>query len=63
MLILSRQIGEVLVVGDNVRITLLDRQGDKIKLGIDAPKHVLVDRLEVSEAREQETANEHQPSR
>ena len=53
MLILTRYIGESVVAGET-RFKLLDRQGDRIRIGIEAPKHVLVDRLEVSEAREQE---------
>ncbi|MDR0446469.1 MAG: carbon storage regulator CsrA [Oscillospiraceae bacterium] len=50
MLILSRKINETIVIGENVRVTLLGIEGDKIKIGIDAPKSVRIFREEVLEA-------------
>jgi carbon storage regulator len=50
MLVLSRRLNETVVIGDDVRITLLGIDGDKIKIGIDAPKSVKVFREEVIEA-------------
>ncbi len=47
MLVLTRRLGETLVIGDNVRITVLGINGNQIKVGIDAPKDVSVDREEV----------------
>ena len=38
MLVLSRQRDESIIIGDNVVITVVDVRGDKVKLGIDAPK-------------------------
>ena len=50
MLVLSRHKDEVLTIGDDVRIKVVDIRGDKVRLGIDAPKEVPVHRLEVYEA-------------
>lgn len=47
MLVLSRQKGESFMVGDEVKITILDVRGDKIRLGITAPKEIPVHRQEV----------------
>lgn len=51
MLVLSRKTQEVITIGDDVRITIVDIRGDKVKIGIEAPDHVSVDRLEVREAK------------
>ncbi|MDR1590353.1 MAG: carbon storage regulator CsrA [Oscillospiraceae bacterium] len=50
MLVLSRRLNETIVIGGDVRITLLGIEGDKIKLGIDAPKSIKVFREEILEA-------------
>lgn len=50
MLVLSRQRNETIVIGDNIRITIVDIRGDKCRLGIEAPPEVPVHRLEVYEA-------------
>ncbi|NPV91573.1 MAG: carbon storage regulator CsrA [Firmicutes bacterium] len=50
MLVLSRKLKEALVIGDNIRITILDVEGDQIKLGIDAPREVRVYRQEIFDA-------------
>jgi carbon storage regulator len=52
MLVLARKKNEVLMIGDNVSITIVEIRGDKIKLGIVAPTDVTVDRLEVWEAKQ-----------
>jgi carbon storage regulator len=52
MLVLSRKKNEVLMIGDNVSITIVEIRGDKIKLGIVAPTDVTVDRLEVWKAKQ-----------
>jgi carbon storage regulator len=49
MLILTRKPGETVVIGDDVRITVLAVRGSQIKLGIDAPREVRVNREEVLE--------------
>jgi carbon storage regulator len=51
MLVLSRTIGETILVGDNIRLTVVGIRGDRVRLGIVAPADVLVDRAEVSEKR------------
>ena len=50
MLVLSRRIGESVVIGNDVVVTVLEVRGDIIRLGIDAPREVTVHRQEVFEA-------------
>lgn len=50
MLVLSRQRDETIVIGDNIEVTVVDIRGDKVRLGINAPKTVSVHRKEVYEA-------------
>ncbi len=50
MLVLSRLRDESIVIGDNVVITVVDVRGDKVKLGINAPKEIPVHRQEVYDA-------------
>lgn len=50
MLILSRKKNESIVIGDNVTITIIEIRGDKVRLGIEAPKETSVHRSEVYEA-------------
>ena len=47
MLVLSRLRDETIVIGDNIRITVVDIRGDKVRLGIDAPTEIPVHRQEV----------------
>jgi carbon storage regulator len=54
MLVLSRQKDESIMVGDNVEITIVDVRGDKVRLGITAPKEIPVHRREVYEAIQRE---------
>jgi carbon storage regulator len=54
MLVLSRQRDESIIIGDNIVITVVDIRGDKVRLGIDAPKEVPVHRREVYEAIQRE---------
>ena len=50
MLVLSRRVGERLVIGDNIVITVIDVRSDGVRIGIDAPRDVRVNRAEVLEA-------------
>lgn len=58
MLVLSRQRDETIMIGDDVQITVVDIRGDKVRLGITAPRHIQVHRKEVYDAikRENEQA-------
>ena len=47
MLILTRRINETLIIGDDVKITVLNIQGNQVRIGIDAPKSVSVHREEI----------------
>ena len=50
MLVLSRKIGESIVIGDGITVSILEVRGDLIRVGIDAPRSVKVYRREVFEA-------------
>ena len=54
MLVLTRKLGESIVIGNNVRVTILEMQGKQIRLGIEAPPEVSVHRGEVYERIEAE---------
>ena len=47
MLILTRRVGETLMVGDEVTVTVLGVKGNQVRLGVNAPKHVAVHREEI----------------
>jgi carbon storage regulator len=49
MLVLSRRLGETILVGDEIQITVVAIQGKKVRLGISAPPYIPVDRQEVRE--------------
>ncbi len=50
MLVLSRRVGERLVIGDDIVLTVIEVRSDGVRLGIDAPRSVAVNRAEVLEA-------------
>jgi len=54
MLVLSRQRDESIMIGDDVEITIVDVRGDKVRLGITAPKRIPVHRREIYEAIQRE---------
>jgi len=56
MLILTRRIGEVLMIGDNITVTVLAVQGTQARLGVSAPKTVAVHREEIYERIQREKA-------
>lgn len=60
MLVLSRQRDESIIIGDNIVITIVDIRGDKVRLGINAPKEIPVHREEVYEAIQRERAAQRQ---
>ena len=47
MLILTRRIGETLMIGDNVTVTVLGVKGNQVRIGVNAPKDVAVHRAEI----------------
>jgi carbon storage regulator len=54
MLSLTRGVGETILVGEDIVITVLSVRGDKVRLGIKAPREVAIDRLEVAAAKARE---------
>ena len=47
MLILTRRVGETIMVGDEVQVTVLGVKGNQIRIGIDAPQEIAVHREEI----------------
>ena len=53
MLVLTRRTGEEIVIGDVIRVTVVEVRGNKVRLGVTAPASVRVDRHEVHDRRMQ----------
>jgi carbon storage regulator len=49
MLILTRRIGESVRIGDDVEVTVMAINGSQVRIGVKAPRHVVVDREEIAE--------------
>ncbi|MFD2436377.1 carbon storage regulator CsrA [Modicisalibacter luteus] len=49
MLILSRRVGETMMIGDDIAVTVLSVKGNQVRIGIKAPKDVAVHREEIFE--------------
>jgi len=63
MLVLSRKKNESIIINDNITVTVIEIRGDKVRLGIEAPKDVTVHRREVYEAiQNQAKARDHGPT-
>jgi carbon storage regulator len=64
MLVLSRKQDEKIIIGDSITLMVVSIQGDKVRLGIEAPKHVSIHREEVYQAiqRERQTPPTAQPT-
>ncbi len=61
MLILTRRVGESLMIGDEVSVTVLGVKGNQVRLGVNAPKTVAVHREEIYQRIQQEKAEGHTP--
>ncbi|MCX2980902.1 carbon storage regulator [Halieaceae bacterium IMCC14734] len=61
MLILTRRVGETLMVGDEVTVTVLGVKGNQVRLGVNAPKHVAVHREEIYNRIQDEDESDDKP--
>lgn len=57
MLILTRRVGESLMIGDNVNVTVLGVKGNQVRIGVNAPKDVAVHREEIYQRIQQERSD------
>lgn len=58
MLILTRRVGETLMVGDDVTVTVLGVKGNQVRIGVNAPKEVAVHREEIYQRIQKENSGE-----
>lgn len=58
MLVLTRKVGEEIIIDEDICITILDIRGDRVRLGITAPKETRVDRREIYERRKGPSSEE-----
>ena len=63
MLILTRKVGESVLIGDGIKVSVLAVKGNQVRVGIDAPKDVSVHREEVRERLEEGKASSSESDR
>jgi len=63
MLVLSRKIDESIMIGDDVELVIVDVRGDKVRLGITAPKCIPVHRREIYDAIQRERIDKKEPKK
>jgi carbon storage regulator len=61
MLILTRRVGETLMIGNEVTVTVLGVKGNQVRIGVNAPKDVAVHREEIFERIKREEDHDSQP--
>lgn len=61
MLVLSRKRNQTIMIGDDIKIVIVEIRGDKVRVGIEAPSHIPVHRREIYDAikAERQAAGEH----
>jgi carbon storage regulator len=62
MLILTRRVGETIMIGESVKVTVLEVKGSQVRVGIEAPKEVPVHRQEIYERIKNEKSGVRAPS-
>ena len=61
MLILTRRVGETVVIGDEITVTVLGIKGNQVRIGVNAPRSVTVHREEIFERIRLERSDDHDP--
>ena len=63
MLILTRKIGESLIIDGNIEVKILDIKKDSVRVGVRAPDHIIVDRKEIHERKTDPDLNLHKTTK